>query len=56
MSAMLLFTSIAHFVFSKGMMLMLLSFFPYKKQIVWLTGLLEIMTAFAFPLQVFFIA
>ena len=45
MSIMLLFTSIAHFAFSKGMTLMMPSFFPFKKQIVWATGLLEIIAA-----------
>ena len=47
MSAMLLFTSIAHFAFSKGMTLMMPSFFPLKKQIVWSTGLLEVFAAIA---------
>ena len=45
MSAMLLFTSIAHFAFSKGMELMMPSFFPLKKQLVWLTGIIEMAAA-----------
>ena len=47
MSVMLVFTSIAHFAFSKGMTLMMPSFFPLKKQIVWSTGLLEVFGAIA---------
>jgi uncharacterized membrane protein len=47
MSAMLLFTSIAHFAFAKGMMMMMPAFIPFKKQIVFATGLLEIITALA---------
>jgi len=47
MSVMLLFTSIAHFAFSKGMTLMMPAFFPLKKQIVWGTGVLEIFAAIA---------
>ena len=46
MSAMLLFTAIAHFVFSKGMAMMLPDFVPYKLTIVYLTGLIEIAAAF----------
>ena len=47
MSTMLFFTSIAHFAFSKGMTLMMPSFFPFKKQIVLATGILEIIAAVA---------
>ena len=47
MCVMLVFTSIAHFAFSKGMTLMMPSFFPLKKQIVWSTGLLEVFGAIA---------
>jgi uncharacterized membrane protein len=47
MSAMLLFTSIAHFAFSKGMTLMMPAFFPFKKEIVLATGILEIIFAIA---------
>jgi len=45
MSAMLLFTAIAHFAFSAGMVLMLPSFVPFKKQMVWATGILELIAA-----------
>jgi uncharacterized membrane protein len=42
MAAMLGFTAIAHFAFAKGMEMMMPAFIPFKKQMVWLTGLLEI--------------
>ncbi|MBL6446001.1 hypothetical protein JMN32_06755 [Fulvivirga sp. 29W222] len=42
MACMLLFTAIGHFVFSKGMTAMLPNFLPYKSELVFLTGLLEI--------------
>lgn len=45
MSAMLVFTAIAHFAFTKGMAMMLPSFFPYKNFFVYLTGLMEIAAA-----------
>jgi uncharacterized membrane protein len=43
MTIMLVFTSIAHFKFNKGMILMLPSFIPYKKSIIYLTGVIEIL-------------
>ena len=45
MSVMLIFTSIAHFVFYKGMMLMLPPFIPFKRLTVYLTGVIEIAAA-----------
>jgi uncharacterized membrane protein len=45
MSAMLLFTSIGHFAFSKGMSMMLPDFVPYKLEVVYLTGIIEIAAA-----------
>ena len=45
MSAMLLFTSIGHFKFRKGMALMLPAFIPAKEFIVCITGILEIVAA-----------
>ncbi|MDC6385809.1 hypothetical protein D2V93_08570 [Flagellimonas taeanensis] len=42
MSVMLLFTALGHFVFTKGMIMMLPSFVPYKTEVVHLTGILEI--------------
>ncbi len=45
MSIMLLFTAVAHFVFTKGMEMMLPSIIPYRKQVVYLTGLIEVAAA-----------
>ncbi|MDX6191684.1 hypothetical protein SGQ83_20180 [Flavobacterium sp. Fl-318] len=45
MSVMLLFTAIAHFVFAKGMSMMLSDFIPYKTVVIWLTGFIEIAAA-----------
>jgi uncharacterized membrane protein len=42
MCAMLCFTAAGHFVFSKGMEMMMPSFIPLKKEIVFLTGVIEI--------------
>ncbi|RZL48146.1 MAG: hypothetical protein EOP00_10015 [Pedobacter sp.] len=44
MSAMLLFTAIGHFVYTKGMM-MIPNFVPFKKAVVYFTGILEIIFA-----------
>ena len=43
MSIMLFFTATAHFAFNKGMAMMLPHFLPYKKLIVYITGLIEIL-------------
>lgn len=45
MSAMLIFTAIAHFAFTKGMAMMLPDFIPYKSQVIYLTGIIEIAAA-----------
>ena len=45
MAAMLVFTSIAHFAFYKGMMLMLPPFVPFKRFTVYFTGVIEIVAA-----------
>lgn len=42
MCAMLVFTAIGHFVFTKGMAMMMPSFIPFKTELVYLTGVLEI--------------
>jgi uncharacterized membrane protein len=47
MCVMLLFTAIAHFTFSKGMVMMIPAFVPYRLQIVHLTGVMEILAAIA---------
>lgn len=45
MSAMLVFTAIGHFAFNKGMTMMLPDFIPFKAQVVYLTGIIEIAAA-----------
>ena len=45
MSAMLLFTAIGHFAFTKGMSMMLPDFIPFKTETVYLTGVIEIAAA-----------
>lgn len=45
MAAMMLTTAIAHFVFTKGMTMMLPGIIPYKAAIIYFTGFLEAMAA-----------
>lgn len=45
MSAMLMFTAVAHFVFTDGMAQIIPDFFPLKKELVYLTGILEMLFA-----------
>lgn len=45
MSVMLMFTAVAHFIFTKGMAMMLPDFIPNKIEIVYLTGVIEIAAA-----------
>lgn len=45
LSVMLLFTAVAHFAFHKGMAMMLPAFIPFKKQVVYTTGIIEIAAA-----------
>lgn len=45
LSAMLVFTGIGHFVFTKGMSMMIPDFFPFKTTTVYLTGVAEIIFA-----------
>ncbi len=45
MSVMLVFTAIAHFAFTKGMEMMLPTFIPYKTEVVYLTGIIELAAA-----------
>jgi uncharacterized membrane protein len=45
MSAMLLFTALGHFAFTKGMAMMLPDFIPFKTETVYLTGIIEIAAA-----------
>ena len=45
MSVMLCFTAIGHFAFTKGMSMMIPPFIPFKTNLVYLTGLFEILLA-----------
>ncbi|MRG43803.1 hypothetical protein GFS24_01690 [Chitinophaga sp. SYP-B3965] len=45
MSGMLLFTALGHFLFPKGMEMMIPPFFPFRLGLVYFTGLLEIAAA-----------
>jgi uncharacterized membrane protein len=45
MSVMLIFTAMAHFIFTKGMAMMLPGFIPFKTQTVYVTGIIEIVAA-----------
>lgn len=45
MSAMLLFTAVGHFIFTKGMAMMIPGFIPFKTEMVYLTGVIEIVAA-----------
>ena len=42
MAAMLVFTATAHFAFTKGMIMMIPDFIPFKKGMVYFTGFVEI--------------
>lgn len=42
MAAMLVFTAVGHFVYSKGMTMMVPGFIPAKRELVYLTGIMEI--------------
>jgi uncharacterized membrane protein len=43
MCAMLIFTAIGHFVYTKGMTMMIPPIIPIKTEIIYLTGLLEVL-------------
>jgi len=45
MSVMLVFTAIGHFVYTRGMILMMPGFIPFKKEMVILTGIIELAAA-----------
>ncbi|MEC3963946.1 hypothetical protein [Flagellimonas halotolerans] len=47
MAAMLVFTAIGHFVFIRGMAGIVPSFMPFKKELVLVTGVIEIIFAVA---------
>jgi uncharacterized membrane protein len=45
LSAMLVFTAVAHFAYTKGMTMMIPDFIPYKRELVYFTGIIEILAA-----------
>src|SRR4051812_37957015 len=45
MPVMLLFAAVANFVFTKGMTMMMPDIIPYKKTMVYLTGVIEMLAA-----------
>ena len=45
MALMLAFTAIGHFAFTKGMAMMIPDFIPFKKALVYFTGVIEILAA-----------
>ncbi len=45
MSVMLVFTAMGHFMFTKGMVMMIPEFIPFKTGMVYLTGVIEIAAA-----------
>jgi uncharacterized membrane protein len=45
MAIMLVFTSIAHFAFTRGMIMMMPAFIPFKKELVYGTGFIEVIAA-----------
>ena len=45
MSVMLLFTATGHFAYTNGMTMMMPDFIPFKTQIVYFTGVIEILAA-----------
>ncbi|HTE08930.1 MAG TPA: hypothetical protein VK628_09185 [Flavitalea sp.] len=53
MSALLLITTIGHFMFAKGMAMILPNPIPFKMEIVYLTGLLEVAAAIGLMLARF---
>jgi uncharacterized membrane protein len=45
MAAMLIFTAIGHFAFTKGMSMMLPDFVPFKIPVIYVTGVIELAAA-----------
>ncbi|EKF55149.1 membrane protein [Galbibacter marinus] len=45
LSAMLVFTAIGHFIFTKGMSLMMPDGIPYREEVIYFTGILELVIA-----------
>lgn len=53
LSAMLLFTALGHFMYTRGMSAMLPGFVPLRTQLVYLTGLIEIVAAIGIFIHAF---
>jgi uncharacterized membrane protein len=53
LSAMFLFAGISHFLLPDGMVNMLPPFFPFRYEIIYITGLIEIALSFGFLLPKF---
>ncbi len=47
MALMLCFTALGHFLFTKGMILMVPGFIPFKRELIYLTGIAEIILGIA---------
>ncbi|MCF0051855.1 hypothetical protein LXM25_17440 [Dyadobacter sp. LJ53] len=47
LGVMLCFTALGHFMFTKGMSMMIPDFIPFKKEVVYFTGVLEIILGLA---------
>lgn len=45
MTLMLIFTAIGHFIFTKGMAMMIPKFIPFKISLIYITGIFEIIIA-----------
>ena len=53
MALMLAFTAIGHFVFTKGMAMMIPNSIPFKKALVYFTGVIEIVAAIGLLIPTF---
>lgn len=51
MALMLVFTSIAHFKFAKGMVMMIAPVIPMRKAIVYITGVMEVLLGVGFAAE-----
>src|ERR1700760_2584713 len=54
MASMLVFTAIGHFTFTNGMAMMIALAIPFKKLIVYLTGIFEIVAAVGLSLSQYY--
>ncbi len=51
MAVMLCFTAIGHFLYTDGMVMMIPKFIPFKKEVVYLTAVIEVSAAFGLLTQ-----